>query len=383
MSGNITRRGAHSWRLKFEASEPDPITGKRQTRYVTVRGTKKDAQRELIRLLAEVENGTAVDPSTLTVTEYIRGWLDGADHLAGKTRDRYRALAEKQIIPHLGSIALQKLRPGHVADWHATLLKSGGKDGAPLSARTVGHAHRLLHTVLARAVSLEVVGRNVVGMVRPPKVDAEEVEILTAAEVGDVLTQLAGHQLFPIAVLVLGTGLRRGELCELRWGDINMDSSSLRVERAVEQTRAGLRVKAPKTRHGRRTIALPSSVIDALRAQWLEQLERRFALGMGRPGADDLVFPLPDGAQWGPDYLSRVWRLAMVALGLPRVGLHSLRHAHASALIASGVDVLTISRRLGHATPAFTLTVYGHLFADTDAAAAKAIDITLGVKSPV
>jgi integrase len=383
VSGNITRRGAHSWRLKFEAGERDPITGKRQTRYVTVRGTKKDAQRELIRLLAEVENGTAVDPSTLTVTEYIRGWLDCADHLAGKTRDRYRALAEQQIIPHLGSIALQKLRPRHVADWHATLLKSGGKDGAPLSARTVGHAHRLLHTVLARAAGLEVVGRNVVGMVRPPKVDAEEVEILTAAEVGEVLTRLAGHRLFPIAVLVLGTGLRRGELCELRWGDINMDSGSLRVERAVEQTRAGLRVKAPKTRHGRRMIALPSSVIDALRAQWLEQLETRFALGMGRTGTDDLVFPLPDGAQWSPDYLSRVWRLAMVALGLPRVGLHSLRHAHASALIASGVDVLTISRRLGHASPAFTLTVYGHLFADTDAAAAKAIDITLGAKSPV
>jgi integrase len=124
-------------------------------------------------------------------------------------------------------------------------------------------------------------------------------------------------------------------------------------------------------------------VIDALRAHWLEQLEFRFALGLGRPVPQDLVFTLPDGSPWGPDYLSRVWRLAMVALGLPRVGLHSLRHAHASALIAAGVDVLTISRRLGHATPAFTLVVYGHLFANTDAAAAKAIDVALGAKSLV
>jgi integrase len=305
--------------------------------------------------------------------------LDGADHLAGKTRERYRALAEQQIIPHLGGVILQKLRPVHIADWHTTLLKSGGKDGAPLSARTVGHAHRLLHTVLARAASLEIVARNVAGMVRPPKVDAEEVEILTVSEVGDVRTKLSGHRLFPIAVLALGTGLRRGEICELRWGDVDLDSGVLRVQRAVEQTRAGLKVKAPKTRYGRRAIVLPGSVIEALRAHWLEQLESRFALGLGRPGSDDLVFTLPDGSQWGPDYLSRAWRLAMIALGLPRVGLHSLRHAHASALIAAKVDVLTISRRLGHATPAFTLAVYGHLFANTDAAAAAAIDGAMGL----
>src|SRR5690349_25016508 len=98
MSGNITRRGKASWRLKFEAGDRDPITGKRRTRYVTLRGTKKQAQAELIRLLAQVENGTAVDPSKITVAEYLRGWLDNAEGLAGKTRERYRELAEQQII---------------------------------------------------------------------------------------------------------------------------------------------------------------------------------------------------------------------------------------------------------------------------------------------
>src|SRR5712691_7471708 len=151
MTGNITRRGEHSWRLKYEGGEPDPTTGKRRTRFVTVRGTKKAAQVELTRLLAEVDSGIAVDPSKVTVAEYVRGWLDGADALAGKTRERYRQLAEQQIIPHLGGTILQKLRPAQVADWHATLLNSGGKDGKPLSARTVGHAHRVLHTALALA----------------------------------------------------------------------------------------------------------------------------------------------------------------------------------------------------------------------------------------
>ncbi|HEY2837720.1 MAG TPA: site-specific integrase [Pirellulales bacterium] len=293
MTGNVTRRGVHSWRLKFESGERDGVTGKRLTRYVTVRGTKKEAQRELIRLLAEVENGTAVDPSRVTVAEYLRGWLDGADHLANKTRERYRALAAQQIAPHLGGIMLQKLRPANIADWHVTLLRSGGKDGRELSARTVSHAHRLLHTALARAAQIEIVGRNVASMVRPPKVETEEVVILTADQISGVLTNLAGHRLLPIVALALGAGLRRGELCGLRWGSVDFAAGLLRVECAMEQTRAGLMVKEPKTRHGRRTITIPSFAIEALQAHWRQQLEQRLALGLGRPGVGDLVFTLP------------------------------------------------------------------------------------------
>jgi len=218
--GNITRRGERSWRLKFEGGERDQNTGRR-TRYVTVRGTKRDAQRELTRLLAAVDNGTVVDPSRVTVAEYLRDWLQQADHLANKTRSRYRQLAEQQVIPHLGATPLQKLRPAHIADWHAGLLRSGGQDGRPLSARTVGHAHRLLHTALARAAQLELVGRNVASMVHPPKVDAEEVVILTADQIGDVLTKLTGSRPGPIVAIALGAGLRRGEICGFRWGDID------------------------------------------------------------------------------------------------------------------------------------------------------------------
>jgi integrase len=142
-----------------------------------------------------------------------------------------------------------------------------------------------------------------------------------------------------------------------------------------------MKLKEPKTRRGRRTICLPAIAVDALRARWKEQLELRLSLGLGgRPADDDLLFTLPDGSPWNPDYMSRCWHRATVTLGLPRVGLHALRHSHASALIAAGVDPLTISRRLGHRTPAFTLSTYGHIFAKTDEAAAKAIDAALGAK---
>jgi integrase len=344
-----------------------------------VRGTKKTAQAELMRVLAEVENGTAVDPSRITLTEYLRRWLDGADGLSPKTAERYRQLVEQQIIPHLGTTLLQRLRPAQLQEWHAQLLRAGGSGGRHLSARTVGHAHRVLHAALARAARVEIIGRNVASVLRPPKVDAHEIQALSGAQIGEMLARLDGHALHPIVVVALGTGMRRGELCALRWRDVDLDAPAVRVERSVEETAAGLRVKAPKSRHGRRSITLPGSAVGTLRAHRLRQIELRLALGAGRLGDDDLVFAMPDGTLRSPDNLSRDWRRAVIGLKLPPVMFHALRHTHASALIAAGLDVLTISRRLGHGTPAFTLTVYGHLFSNTDLTAARAIDAAMGV----
>jgi integrase len=381
MTGNITRRGTHSWRLKFEGGARDPATGKRKTRFVTVRGTKKVAQVELIRLLGEVDAGTSVAPSKMTVAEYVRGWLDSPNGLSPKTLERYRQLAERQIVPHLGATGLQKLRPADIQEWHATLMQSGGKDGRPLSARTVGHAHRVLHRALARAAKAEVVSRNVASVIRPPKVDAPEIAILTADQMGALLDRLANdlnrRALHPMAAVALGTGMRRGEILACRWGDVDLENATLRVERSLEETAAGLRFKGPKTRCGRRLISLPANVVEVLRAHRRERIEFRLALGIGRLGSDDLVFATPEGAPMSPDKLSRDWGLAMAGLGLPLITFHALRHSHASALIAARLDVLTISRRLGHGSPGITLGVYGHLFSNTDEAAADAIEAAM------
>jgi integrase len=380
MTGNITRRGKNSWRLKFEAADRDPATGKRRTQYATLRGTKKQAQAELIRLLAAVNDGTAVDPSRATVGEHLCTWLDNDTALSPKTKERYRQLAEQQIIPHLGGIGLQKLRPAQIDAWHATLLKAGGKDGRPLSARTVGHAHRILHRAFERALRLEIVARNPAHVVRPPRPGASEVDILSPEQITEVLSALGGHPLYPIVSAALGTGLRRGELCALTWATLDLDAAVLRVERSLEETALGLRFKPPKTRHGQRSVALPAPVVDVLREHRRHQLEQRLLLGLGRPATSDLVFTLPDGSPWPPDKLSRDWANLVRSRGLPRVMFHALRHSHASALIAAGVDVVTVSRRLGHSSPAITLGVYAHRFGSTDAAAARAIAASLGAK---
>jgi integrase len=372
--GNISRRGKRSWRVKFDVGG---VGGKRETRYVTVHGKRQVAERELAKLIGAAHDGTLVEPSKLTVVEYLRSWLGGPHGLAGKTAERYQQLAEQQIIPHLGTLALQKLRPAHVAEWHSKLLASGGKDSRALSPRTVGHAHRVLHRALERALKSELVSRNVAHAIRPPKVEEAEVETLKADQIGAVLEALHGHPLHPIGVLALGTGARRGEILSLRWCDVDMTAGTLRIERSLEQTKAGLKFKAPKTKHGRRTVTLPPIAVEALQAHRRRQLELRLALGQGRPDAETLVFGTIDGDPIAPNNLSRDWRRFVRARKLPAVSFHALRHSHASALIASGVDLLTVSRRIGHGSPVVTLRIYGHLFEKTDTPAANAIEAAL------
>jgi integrase len=126
-------------------------------------------------------------------------------------------------VPHLGTHAVQKLRAAHIAAWHATLLKRGSSEGEPLSARTVGHAHRVLHKALSYATKLETLSRNPAALVVPPKVEHGEVQILAADQVGTVLAVLRDTPLFAPVVVLLATGMRRGELMGLRWGDLDLD----------------------------------------------------------------------------------------------------------------------------------------------------------------
>lgn len=377
MRGNITKRGKSSWRLKFDLGT-DPATGKRLTEYVTVKGTKKDAERELNKRLSQLDGGTYVARTGETVAEHVRGWLAGNFDLAETTRERFERLIEQQIVPHLGTVQLQQLRPAQVSTWHRTLRTSGGKDGRPLSAATVRQAHRVLHLALADALEVEKIGRNVASGRKLPKGSKTETVILQEGEIAPVLAALVGHWLHPIAVLAVGTGMRQGEVMGLAWRNVDLDAGSVRVEFSLEETKAhGLRLKKPKTKAGVRTISLPASATAVLQEHRKLQLEQRLALGMGKPGKDALVFCDHEARAIAPSRVSGAWRDFIKAKKLPRVRFHDLRHTHASALIASGLDVVKISRRLGHASPVVTLTVYAHLFKQTDDGAADVMDAAM------
>jgi integrase len=195
--------------------------------------------------------------------------------------------------------------------------------------------------------------------------------------VADTLTKFEGHPLYPIAVLGLASGMRRWEIVALPLADIDLDAAVVEVRRAAKQTKAGVRIKEPKTEHGRRTLSLPASAVAVLREHRRKLLEMRLALGLGKPDGETLLFGNPDGSIMPPNQLSWLWRSACKALGAPRVNFHALRHTHVSALIAAGLDVIAVSRRIGHASATTTLNEYGHLFKKDDSAAVGAIEAVL------
>jgi integrase len=365
MRGNITRRGRRSWRLKFDVERVD---GRRQCRYITVKGTRKDAEAELARVMHEVNTGTAVDPSKITVAEWLDKWLSGKK-LSPKSAETY-AVHVARLAAAIGNIVLQKLRPVHIHDMH--LLK---RDGSPVATRTAQNTRRVLKAALQAAVDIELVSRNVGASGKAPTAEDDEVVILGPGEITAVLEALRESDLYQIVELALATGMRRGELLALRWEDVDLDGETVRVERSLEFTKKhGYRFKVPKTKNSRRAISIPPSTVEMLRDHRRQQFELRMALGMGKPPEDHLVFCRYDGRPLPPSHLTHRWRQAING----QWKFHALRHTHASALIAAGLDIVTVSRRLGHSSPTVTLRVYAHLFAKTDTAAAAAIEKVLG-----
>ncbi len=373
MSGHIRRRGARSWELKFDRGR-DPTTGRRQTEFRSIRGTKREAEAELTRLMASALTGDFVDASKITVGEFLDRWLrDWASvgNVGPKTCDGYALIARSYVVPHLGSMQLQKLKPITLTEFYARLLREGGRNGRALSARSVGNVHRLLHAALQHAVRWGLIAANPADKVRAPRVESPEVEILDVTGITALLERLRGKSLYMVAVLGLSTGMRRGEMLALRWQDIDAAGGKITIARALEQSAGGLRFKATKTKSGRRTISIPPSIVAELRRYRLEQQERWLALGLGRISDDALVLATWDGGVRSPNSLSRNWNVKV-----PEVTLHALRHTPASQLIAAGVDVVTVSRRLGHAKPTVTLSVYAHLFSNSDDRAADVVEAT-------
>src|SRR5262249_35617295 len=299
-------------------------------------------------------------------------WI--ATHVSAQSRERYQS-ALNHVRRHLGNKPLQKLRPADLAAFYAALARG---DLAPRSVKLV---HAAVHRALGQAKAWGIIRDNPAEIAKPPKAPDQETPMLQPDQAAALLERLHGQPLYLIAALALGRGMRRNEMLALRWRDIDLDTGRLTIQTALEQTAAhGIRVKGPKTRRSRRTISLPAATVGDLRVHWRAQQEQRLALGIGKAPVDGFVLAAIDGKPQVPDAISRIWARTMDKIGMPEITLHSLRHTHASMLIAAGMDILTVSRRLGHASPTVTLNTYGHLIHGTDDRAAAIMDVAFGSK---
>jgi integrase len=348
-------------------------TGKRKRKWHPFKGTKKQAQAECARLIAAVGAGTYTEPSKAAVADFVRGRVnqwEAAGDITARTAQRYRQLVENQIAPHIGTRILQKLTRLEVEGWHTTLKNAG------LAARTIGHAHRVLSKALTDAERDGGVVRNVCKFQKAPRVADREMVIVR--DVPTFLAKIGGARLYVQGVVALLTGMRLGEILALRDRCLDLDRKVIEVNEALEETKAkGIVFKTPKSKAGRRRITLPDIAVDALREHRKQLLEVRMKLGLGKLAPDDLLFPNLHGEPLRPSAVSSDWGELADDIGMPEITFHGLRHTHASQLIASGVDIVTISKRLGHAKPSVTLAVYAHMFTSDDRKAADAINAAL------
>ena len=307
----------------------------------------------------------------------MRHWV-ATKQISARTAQGYSQLINTHIVPYIGARPVQRLGTRDVESWHTILLTSGRYDSkGGLNPRTAGHAHRVLSKALADGVRHGLLTKNVAAIQKAPRLDAEEMQILSAAAVDSLPAQLSGHELEAVAIVGLFCGLRRGEILAVREKNLDLDEELIRVRETLEETKEGLRFKPPKTKAGIRNVSLPAIVTDALIAHRKRLLERRLMLGLGKLSGEDLIFPNALGQPRSPNAISAAWSKLAKELGL-EVSFHGLRHTHASMLIDQGVDVVTISKRLGHASPTITLQTYSHLFRPGDGKAAAAIDAALG-----
>lgn len=375
--GHIRQRGANTWEIKYDTGI-DPVTRRRVTKFKTIHGAKRDAQRALRDILTSVENGTFADAGKLTVGAWLKQWLDEAQHkVAPKTLQRYREIVDLHLVPALGAEPLSKLQPAKIQAYYTKALSVGRRDGSGgLSAQTVVHHDRVLHVALKRARALRLIASNPVEDVSKPAVEHREIEVLAPTETAAVLAAARTTRLFPIIVVALGTGMRRGEVLGLRWSDIDLERRTLTVAQSLEQTKGALRFKAPKTKKSRRTIALSPALVEELQTHRARQAADRLALGMGKDPAG-LVFTRIDGDPIQPDSVTKIFTRIVTKAKVKPVSFHSLRHTHATDLLRAGVHPKIVSERLGHATIAITMDTYTHAIPGLQEDAAQRIDAAL------
>lgn len=375
MKGHIRERSPGSWAIILE--QRDASTGKRKRKWHSFKGTKRQAQVECARLISALKGGTYLEPDKTTLAAFLDRWIDHIKaHVSPRSHERYADLARKNIVPLLGGVTLNKLRPAQIAEAYATALASGRRDGkGGLSPRTVHHMHRILKQALGQAVKWELLNRNPCDAVDPPKVERTAMQTFDLPQTAELIDALRDTRMLMPALLAVLCGLRRGELAALRWRNVNLEAGQIAVVESAEETKDGVRYKEPKSGRAR-TVALSSTMVDELKAHRARQAQELLKLGVRLHG-DSFVVAQADASPLQPTSITHEWVRLLGQTSLPRIRFHDLRHAHATHMLASGVHPKIASERLGHSKVGITLDLYSHVLPNMQADAVAQVDDAL------
>ena len=297
-------------------------------------------------------------------------------HIRLTTQLCYENRIYLHIIPSIGEIPLNKLTQSDLQKFYADLKKNGRKSkveryGTGVSDRLVRSCHATCRTALQKAVDEKLISANpAIGCKLPPK-KAQEMQVLTHEEMRRFLIQSKQDDFYELALLELATGMRRGEICALKWSDLDFETGALRIQRQAYHVDHGVVISEPKTKQSCRSIILPPSVLNVLR-QYREAVDSEW------------MFPSPvkEGEPLNPNGVYRKMVKILDRAQCKRVRFHDLRHTFATTALEHGMDIKTLSAIIGHVSSATTLDIYSHITDEMQANAANKIEKRFAKNEP-
>jgi integrase len=366
------RQRGDAWQLRVYLGR-DPVTGRQVLETRTFRGGKRDAQRELARLVAEAERGRTAG-SSATVSDLVVRWIETAGpDWSPSTRRQHESAINRHITPLLGDRKLRSLSPSDLDWFYAELRKLPGRgDNTTMAPATVRRIYVIVRAALEQAVKWGWISTNPAIGSSPPKVRQAKIEPPDAEAVSALLETVKSedHAFFAYLRVAASTGARRSQICGLQWRDIDFDSGRMLFTRGVVDGDQGITVKSTKSDRAYR-VAVDAATLGVLSQHRTnaDRLAEQCGASVERTG---FVFSYEvDGSKpWRPDGVTHRWRRWRVKADLPNMRLHDLRHFMATTMLTAGVPVSVVAGRLGHARSATTLNIYSHFVESGDQAAA-------------
>jgi integrase len=368
-----------TWRFVVDLP-PDPATGRRRQQRGSGFSTKRDAEAALNEVLAGVHGvplGRAAGRQT--VQEFFDEWLaaNKPPALSPTTWKGYADLARNRVIPRIGAVRLEALTPKILRDFYTDLRENGvGRTNGRLAPQSVRNTYTFVNRVLEDAVRLRVLKENPNRLAPRPKVPKKEADVWSPPEAAEFIAGTTNDPLWPAWLLLLTTGMRRGEIVGLRWRDLDLDGGRAIVRKNTVAAGYDVHTKDPKTTSGRRTVALDAVTVEALRQHRQRMEQTMTALG-GTVEPTTKVFLSEVGEELHPQSFTYRFEKAAERAGLRPISIKDARHTSATIALAAKTHPKIVSERLGHADIRITLDTYSHAMEDLQREAAEGISALL------
>ena len=336
--------------------------GRRRRTYRTF-PTLQQARKALIAFQAERAVYSEVTPRTTTLADWLDHWMDEIvkPNRADTTVYGYNKIIENHLVPALGEIPVQQLTPAHIQQYYTMLLREKG-----LAPNTIRRHHDLLSSALRTALRQDILIRCPTDRVDPPRVIPKEAKYYSPENLKRLYNEVEGTWLELVVKLAGCLGLRREEICGLKWTNVDFNQRRIHIKEARTAAGSNIVQKETKNRSSTRTLHLTDELYPLLRREYRRQAEERLRLGEAWPDTG-LVLVDHAGHPYSPNNVSLTFLRFVQKHKLPEITLHGLRHTFATVASAQGAPLFEIGKALGHSTPATTGRIYTHLLDTTHA----------------